>query len=75
MRLKEQFFVYPDNVKDIVGVSFSGFYYLCFTKSDASIEGYYYHRASEWSNTTEHRYQSLSLSHIPEKSIQIYQFR
>jgi len=74
MRLKEQFFVYPENVKEIVGVSFAGFYYICFTNSDARMEGYYYHRGSEWSNT-DHRYQSLTLSHVPEKSIEIYQFR
>lgn len=40
MRLKEQFFVYPENVKEIAGVSFAGFYYICFTNSDASMEGY-----------------------------------
>ncbi|XP_035705928.1 glucose-induced degradation protein 4 homolog [Folsomia candida] len=74
MRLKEQFFVYPENVKDIAGVSFAGFYYICSTNSTATMEGYYYHRGAEWGGT-DNRYQSLTLSHIPEKSIQIYQFR
>jgi len=75
MRLKEQFFVHPENVKEIAGVSFAGFYYICFTNSNATMEGYYYHRGSEWPANTDHRYQSLSLAHMPEKSIQIYQFR
>ncbi|KAI4807464.1 hypothetical protein KUCAC02_027271 [Chaenocephalus aceratus] len=34
----------------------------------ATIEGYYYHRSSEW-------YQSLNLTHVPEHSAAIYEFR
>ena len=37
------------HVKDINGASFAGFYYICFQKSTSSIEGYYFHRNSEWS--------------------------
>ncbi|KAG8042155.1 hypothetical protein G9C98_000146 [Cotesia typhae] len=66
--LQEHFLVPDHTIKDINGASFAGFYYICFEKSAASIEGYYYHRSSEW-------YQSLNLRHVPEHSIQIYEFR
>ncbi|KAH9392772.1 GID complex subunit 4, VID24 [Tyrophagus putrescentiae] len=68
MRWKERFLLPDHTVKDIHGASFAGFYYICFTKSKATIEGYYYHRQSEW-------YQTLNLTHIPENSISIYEFR
>lgn len=68
MRWNEHFLVPDHTIKDINGASFAGFYYICFQKSKAEMEGYYYHRTSEW-------YQSLNLKHVPEKSIQIYEFR
>ncbi|XP_063445302.1 glucose-induced degradation protein 4 homolog [Mytilus trossulus] len=68
MRWKEHFLVPDHTVKDITGASFAGFYYICFQKSLASIEGYYYHRSSEW-------FQSLNLTHVPDHSIPVYQFR
>lgn len=68
MRWKEHFLVPDHTIKDINGASFAGFYYICFTKSKASMEGYYYHRSSEW-------FQSLTLEHVPENCIQIYEFR
>uniref|UniRef100_A0A8C6XYV7 GID complex subunit 4 homolog n=1 Tax=Naja naja TaxID=35670 RepID=A0A8C6XYV7_NAJNA len=68
MRWKEQFLVPDHTIKDISGASFAGFYYICFQKSAACIEGYYYHRSSEW-------YQSLNLTHVPEYSAPIYEFR
>lgn len=68
MRWKEHFLVPDHTIKDISGASFAGFYYICFQKSKATIEGYYYHRSSEW-------FQSLNLTHVPENSIQIYEFR
>ncbi|XP_053194852.1 uncharacterized protein LOC128379252 [Scomber japonicus] len=68
MRWKEQFLVPDHTIKDISGASFAGFYYICFQKSTATIEGYYYHRSSEW-------YQSLNLNHVPEHSMPIYEFR
>ncbi len=46
--LKEHFLVPDHTIKDISGASFAGFYYICFQKSTATIEGYYYHRSSEW---------------------------
>ncbi|XP_061741182.1 glucose-induced degradation protein 4 homolog isoform X1 [Nerophis ophidion] len=68
MRWKEQFLVPDHTIKDISGASFAGFYYICFQKSTATIEGYYYHRSSEW-------YQSLNLNHLHEHSMPIYEFR
>lgn len=68
MRWKEHFLVPDHTIKDINGASFAGFYYICFTKSKACMEGYYYHRSSEW-------FQSLTLEHVPESCIQIYEFR
>ncbi|XP_061830324.1 glucose-induced degradation protein 4 homolog isoform X2 [Nerophis lumbriciformis] len=68
MRWKEQFLVPDHTIKDISGASFAGFYYICFQKSTATIEGYYYHRSSEW-------YQSLNLNHVHEHSMPIYEFR
>ncbi|TFK10535.1 NHL repeat-containing protein 2 [Platysternon megacephalum] len=66
--VQEQFLVPDHTIKDISGASFAGFYYISFQKSAASIEGYYYHRSSEW-------YQSLNLTHVPEHSAPIYEFR
>lgn len=68
MRWKEHFLVPDHTIKDINGASFAGFYYICFQKSKAEMEGYYYHRSSEW-------FQSLTLKHVPESCIQIYEFR
>lgn len=68
MRWKEHFLVPDHTIKDISGASFAGFYYICFQKSTASIEGYYYHRSSEW-------FQSLNLTHVKEKFPQVYEFR
>lgn len=48
MRWKEHFLVPDHTIKDINGASFAGFYYICFQKSRAIMEGYYYHRSSEW---------------------------
>lgn len=52
MRWKEHFLVPDHTIKDINGASFAGFYYICFQKSAASIEGFYYHRSSEWYDNT-----------------------
>ncbi|GJQ80922.1 hypothetical protein Trydic_g4739 [Trypoxylus dichotomus] len=68
MRWKEHFLVPNHKITDISGASFAGFYYIMFQKSKGTIEGYYYHRTSEW-------YQSLNLTHVEERSIQIYEFR
>lgn len=68
MRWKEHFLVPDHKIKDITGASFAGFYYICFHKTKGTIEGYYFHRNSEW-------YQSLNLEHVPDRSHQIYEFR
>lgn len=68
MRWKELFLVPDHTIRDITGASFAGFYYICFQKSTSTIEGFYYHRSSEW-------YQSLSLNHQTENSSSIYEFR
>ena len=65
MRWKERFFVADHTIKDI---SFDGFYYICFTKSMAAIEGYYYQRKSKTRTV-------ITLVHKPEHSLQIYEFR
>lgn len=46
--LQEHFLVPDHTITDITGASFAGFYYVCLQKSAATIEGYYYHRSSEW---------------------------
>lgn len=68
MRWKEHFLVPDHTIKDINGASFAGFYYICFQKSSSTVEGYYFHRNSEW-------FQSLNLTHVPDHSVQIYEFR
>ncbi|GJQ80923.1 hypothetical protein Trydic_g4740 [Trypoxylus dichotomus] len=68
MRWKEHFLVPNHKITNINGASFAGFYYIMFQKSKARIEGYYYHRLSEW-------FQALTLTHVEEHSIQIYEFR
>jgi hypothetical protein len=54
MRWKEHFLVPDHRITTISGASFAGFYYICFRKRSASIEGYYFHHSSEM-------YQSLRL--------------
>jgi len=45
----QELFLVPDHkITDINGASFAGFYYICFQKSKGTIEGYYYHKLSEW---------------------------
>ena len=45
----QELFLVPDHkITDINGASFAGFYYICFQKSRGTIEGYYYHKLSEW---------------------------
>lgn len=68
MRWKEHFLVPDHRVKCLSGASFAGFYYICFQKSSATIEGYYYHKKSEW-------FQSLSLEHVPGRSLSTFEFR
>jgi len=41
MRWKEQFLVPDHRVKHIAGASFAGFYYICYSKRENTIEGFY----------------------------------
>jgi len=68
MRWKEHFLIPDHKVTDINGASFAGFYYICFQKSTSTIEGYYYHRNSEW-------FQSLTLTHVPDHTPATFEFR
>ncbi|CAK8692448.1 glucose-induced degradation protein 4 homolog [Clavelina lepadiformis] len=68
MRWKEHFLVPNHKIENIHGASFAGFYYICFQKSTATIEGFYYYKTSEM-------FQSLNLQHCPETTTSIYQFR
>jgi len=68
MRWKEQFLIPNHKIDRIDGASFAGFYYICFQKSTATIEGYYFYKTSEM-------YQSLDLRHSPETTTAIYQYR
>uniref|UniRef100_H2ZLR2 Glucose-induced degradation protein 4 homolog n=1 Tax=Ciona savignyi TaxID=51511 RepID=H2ZLR2_CIOSA len=68
MRWKEHFLVPNHKIESIHGASFAGFYYICFQKSTATIEGYYYYRTSEM-------FQSLNLRHSPEPTTPVYMFR
>ncbi|XP_071948949.1 glucose-induced degradation protein 4 homolog [Antedon mediterranea] len=68
MRWKEHFLVPDHRIRDINGASFAGFYYICYQKSKGAIDGYYYHKSSEW-------FQSLNLEHVPDHSMPIYVFR
>ena len=130
LSIQEHFLVPDHNIKDISGASFSGFYYICFQSSQGTIDGYYYHKSSEWweSSCTHHtcayvvvqwasrysfyiilytyfqhtkalrvtpflccvvlkdylstsllwthtcRYQSISLQHVPEETVSVFQF-
>lgn len=48
MRWKERFLVPDHKVQDVNGASFAGFYYICFSKYNSTIKGYYYHKTSKW---------------------------
>lgn len=68
MRWKEQFLVPDHKIRDINGASFAGFYYISLQKSTGIVDGYYFHRSSEW-------YQSLQLTHCQERTFQMGEFR
>uniref|UniRef100_A0A915I7U4 Glucose-induced degradation protein 4 homolog n=1 Tax=Romanomermis culicivorax TaxID=13658 RepID=A0A915I7U4_ROMCU len=68
MRWKEQFLIPDHRVRDLHGASFAGFYYILLSRSSGTIEGYYFHKNSEW-------FQSLQLSHSAERTFSVYEFR
>ncbi|KAI9292609.1 hypothetical protein K502DRAFT_278915, partial [Neoconidiobolus thromboides FSU 785] len=57
MRWKEMFLVPDHKVKNIEGISFCGFYYICFNVSTGNIQGYYYHPSAN------EKFQELHLNY------------
>ena len=47
MRWKEGFLVPDHKVREIMGASFEGFYYICFNQVMGSVSGIYFHAKSE----------------------------
>ena len=68
MRWKEHFLVPGHRISTISGASFAGFYYICFLKDSALIDGYYFHHSSEM-------YQSLRLKLQRGTSFGSFKFR
>lgn len=60
MRWKESFLVPDHRVREILGASFEGFYYICFNQVTGNVSGIYFHARSE-------KYQQLELKHIDDK--------
>lgn len=57
MRWKEAFLVPDHRVRDIIGASFEGFYYICFNQVNGTVSGIYFHAKSE-------KFQQLELTHV-----------
>eukprot|EP00123_Amoebidium_parasiticum_P020762 comp5594_c0_seq1/m.1501 comp5594_c0_seq1/g.1501 ORF comp5594_c0_seq1/g.1501 comp5594_c0_seq1/m.1501 type:complete len:194 (-) comp5594_c0_seq1:566-1147(-) len=68
MRWKEHFLVPDHKIQNIAGASFAGFYYISYQRSTDTIEGYYYHKKSDW-------FQSLQLKHVKQKTLPFFEFR
>lgn len=68
MRWKEIFLVPDHKVATIAGASFAGFYYICFSKTQASFSGYYYY------NKINEKFQSLDLKHVPDRRFAEFTF-
>lgn len=47
MRWKESFLVPDHRVREILGASFEGFYYICFNQVAGTVSGIYFHAKSE----------------------------
>lgn len=47
MRWKESFLVPDHRVREIMGASFEGFYYICFNQVAGTVSGIYFHAKSE----------------------------
>ena len=60
MRWKEQFVLCDWKKKTILGASFAGFYYIVYDRSLRHLEGYYYHKNSEY-------FQRLNLKYCEER--------
>lgn len=75
MRWKELFLVKDHRVKTIDGVSYAGFYYICFNQITGTVSGIYFHKRSEEYvyfaelvlYLTGSRFQQLELQHVENK--------
>jgi hypothetical protein len=78
MRWKEYFLVPDHRVREILGASFEGFYYICFNQVAGTVSGIYFHAKSEklvpqfclyaqTYLTSINRYQQLELEHVDDK--------
>ncbi|KAJ9083570.1 hypothetical protein DSO57_1033433 [Entomophthora muscae] len=69
MRWKEMFLIPDHKLNNIDGISFSGFYYICYQVSTGRLHGLYYHQdAAEW-------FQDLILQHQPMNQFPEFEFR
>ncbi|QSL66080.1 hypothetical protein MERGE_003218 [Pneumocystis wakefieldiae] len=50
------------------GISYAGFYYICFQQSMGNISGIYYHKNSE-------QFQQLTLQHDGNRTFSKFEFR
>lgn len=82
MRWKESFLVPDHRVREIMGASFEGFYYICFNQVAGTVSGIYFHAKSEKcvalfrsfhfsvsspdANELCFRYQQLELTHVAD---------
>jgi len=68
MRWKEHFLVPNHRIESVAGASFAGFYYICFSKANGAITGFYFHNSSEM-------FQSLVLTPVRESSFPSFEYR
>lgn len=61
MRWKELFPVPDYRMEILPGVSYSGFYYICYKKKERSLTGYYYHKDTELFQSIEMTSELLRL--------------
>lgn len=71
MRWKERFLVPDHTVEHVEGASYAGFYYICYSKMDYSIKGYYFHINSEHFES----FQFLKLNLDATNTSQVFEFR
>ena len=78
MRWKEYFLVPDHRVREILGASFEGFYYICFNQVAGTLSGIYFHAKSEKVSACPSWYtqrllnkcpqfQQLELTHVDDK--------
>ncbi|KAG4303929.1 hypothetical protein PORY_002673 [Pneumocystis oryctolagi] len=75
MRWKEMYVVSNNSSESISdhdmalnGISYAGFYYICFQQSVGNISGIYYHKNSE-------QFQQLTLQHDGNRTFSTFEFR